>query len=85
MLWRKMIRDIWSNKGSYFACLVIVIIGLVAFTTFSIVTDNLSRPRRPSTGNRTLPTVLWVVSMPESNVRGWSTEGIKDINGRIVV
>lgn len=86
MLWRKMIRDIWSNKGSYFACLVIVIIGLVAFTTFSIVTDNLSRAQETFYREQNFAHgFVELVSMPESNVqRLVQIEGIKDINGRIV-
>ncbi|HHY36371.1 MAG TPA: FtsX-like permease family protein [Firmicutes bacterium] len=86
MLWRKLIRDIWNNKGSYFACLVIVCIGLVAFTTFSIVTDNLSRALETFYREQNFAHgFVELVSMPESNVQRLARiEGIKDINGRLV-
>ena len=29
MLWRKMFRDLKENKGAYFACVVIITIGLM--------------------------------------------------------
>lgn len=41
MLWRKMLRDIQSHAGSYVACLVLIIMGLIAFTAFAIARDNL--------------------------------------------
>ena len=41
MLWRKMLRDLWENKGAYLACMVIIVIGLMIFTSFSLVVDNL--------------------------------------------
>ncbi len=41
MLWRKMFRDLWENKGAYFACMVIIVIALTLFTAFSMVVDNL--------------------------------------------
>lgn len=41
MLVRKMLRDLWENKGAYLACIMIIIIGLMIFTTYSKVLDNL--------------------------------------------
>jgi putative ABC transport system permease protein len=41
MLRKKMLRDLRENKGAYIACLVIIIIGLMLFTSLDIVTNNL--------------------------------------------
>lgn len=41
MLIRKMYRDLWENKGAYIACIVIILIGLMIFTSYSKVMDNL--------------------------------------------
>lgn len=41
MLRRKMLRDLWESKGAYIACMIIIVIGLTVFTSYSIVMDNL--------------------------------------------
>jgi len=41
MLWRKMLRDLKDNKGAYAAAIIIIVIGLAAFTSFSLVIENL--------------------------------------------
>ena len=41
MLIRKMLRELLENKTAYFASLVIIIIGLLIYTSISIVMDNL--------------------------------------------
>ncbi len=86
MLWRKLLRDIWGNRGSYLACLVIVAIGLVIFTTFSIVSGNLKlsqdmfyREQNFADGFAEL------VLLPESALERLSrVEGIREISGRVV-
>ena len=40
-----MLRDLHENIGAYLACMVIVIIGLMVFTSFSMVRDNLQSAR----------------------------------------
>lgn len=42
MLLRKVFRDMKENKGAYAACIVVIVIGLMIFTSFSIVMDNLT-------------------------------------------
>ncbi len=86
MLWKKMIRDILSNKGSYLACLVLILIGLVVFTSFSIVRDNLSMAQESFYKNQNFAHgFIELESMPQRNAAGLSQiDGIKDINGRIV-
>lgn len=41
MLWRKLFRDIREQKGAYIACVIIILIGLMSFTAYSVVMDNL--------------------------------------------
>lgn len=86
MLWKKMIRDILSNKGSYVACLVIVIIGLIVFTAFSIVSDSLNLSKDTFYREQNFAQgFVELVSMPEHNVERLSrVEGIKEISGRVV-
>jgi putative ABC transport system permease protein len=86
MLWRKMIRDIWSNKGSYFACLVIVVMGLVVFTAFSIVSTNLDFSKDTFYQEQNFAEgFAELVSMPEANMeRLAQIEGVREISGRIV-
>ncbi len=41
ILWRKMVRDMRSNVGSYLACLVLVVLGMAAYLSFAIARDNM--------------------------------------------
>ena len=41
MLWKKMLRDLNEHKGAYIACMVIIVIGLMVFTAFSMMLENL--------------------------------------------
>jgi len=41
MLFKKMIRDIWSSRGTYIACIVIMAIGLMTYNVFSIAYNNI--------------------------------------------
>lgn len=45
MLFKKMMRDIWNQKGTYMACVTIMVIGLMTFNLFSIGYDNFSQSR----------------------------------------
>lgn len=40
-----MMRDVWSQKGTYIACVMIMVIGLMTFNLFSIGYDNFSYSR----------------------------------------
>ncbi len=37
-----MVRDIFSNRVSFLACLIIAVMGLMIFTSFSILRNNLT-------------------------------------------
>ncbi len=41
MLRKKVIRDLKENKGAYIACITVIVLGLIIFTSFSMVIDNL--------------------------------------------
>jgi putative ABC transport system permease protein len=86
MLWRKLVRDMWENKGSYAACLLIALIGLTVFIAFSIVTDNLSLSRDTFYRDQHFAAgFVELVAMPETAVdRLAAIEGIARINGRTV-
>ncbi len=86
MLWRKMIRDIWNNKGSYLACLVLVIIGLLIFTSFSIASDNLSLSQEDFYREQNFAHgFAELVSMPYQDVERLSKiEGIDQVSGRVI-
>ena len=86
MLWRKMLRDILSNKGSYLACLVLVLIGLVVFTAFSILSDNLRLSKEGFyTGQNFADGFVELTSMPQRHVERLSRiDGIKHLSGRLV-
>ncbi len=86
MLWKKMIREILSNKGSYLACLILILIGLVVFTAFSILRDNLSMAQETFYRDQNFAHgFVELESMPLRNAARLSQiDGIKNINARIV-
>ncbi len=85
MLWRKMIRDIWNNKGSYLACLVLVIIGLLIFTSFSIASENLALSQEDFYREQNFAHgFAELVSMPYQDLeRLRDIEGIDQVSGRV--
>jgi len=86
MLWKKMFRDILSSKGSYLACLVLVLIGLVVFTSFSILRENLSFSKEYFYREQNFAHgFVELECMPRGEVERLSRiEGISDISGRMV-
>jgi putative ABC transport system permease protein len=85
MLWRKMFRDLKENKGAYFACVVIITIGLMFFTAFSIVVENLYSAQENFYREQNFADgFAEVKAMPLSEVsKLQAIEGIKDIEGRL--
>lgn len=86
MLWAKMFRDLKENRGAYIACLVIIIIGLMIYTSFSMVIDNLTLSKNTFYQNQNFADGFAdVQAIPFSEVSHLrDTPGIKDIQGRIV-
>ena len=43
MLFRKMLRDLKENKTAYAACIIVIAIGLMVFTSMSMVIEDFER------------------------------------------
>jgi len=86
MLWKKVFRDLNQNKGAYLACIVIVVIGLMVFTAFSMVLDNLKMSQNSFYENQNFADgFIQVQALPFAEVQKLeSIDGIADIQGRLV-
>ncbi len=86
MLKRKMLRDLMENKLAYSACLVIITIGLMLYTSISIVMDNLYEAKDNFYREaRFADGFARIRGMPEAQVsRLAAIEGIAEIEGRLV-
>ncbi|MGI6554852.1 MAG: hypothetical protein ACOX2P_05695, partial [Bacillota bacterium] len=86
MLCRKVLRDMKENKGAYAACIVVIIIGLTIFTSFSAVTDNLTLAQRNFYRDQNFADGFAEVRrMPYREIEKLKQiPGIKDIQGRMV-
>lgn len=86
MLWRKLYRDLKENKGAYLACIVIILIGLMVYTSFSIVMDNLHSSQQNFYYQQNFADgFAEVKAMPLSEVaKLQALEGIKAIQGRLI-
>ncbi|QGT98777.1 hypothetical protein SYNTR_0184 [Candidatus Syntrophocurvum alkaliphilum] len=86
MFWKKMFRDILSNKGSYIAYLVLIVIGLITFMACSIATENLKIAKNELYEEQNFADgFIELSSMPKSNLERLSRiEGIENVSGRVV-
>lgn len=86
MLWKKMIRDLKENKGAYIACTVIIVIGLMVFTSFSMVIDNLKLSQQDFYLKQNFADGFAKVrAMPPAEVKKLKDiKGINEIQGRLV-
>jgi len=86
MLLRKVFRDMKENKGAYAACIVVIVIGLMIFTSFSIVMDNLTLSQSNFYKTQNFADGFAEVrSMPIRDVEKLrDIQGIKDIQGRMI-
>ncbi len=86
MLCRKIFRDFRENKGAYIACLIIIIIGLMVFTSFSLVGDNLRLSQQSFYKNQNFADgFIEVEAMHTSDVEKLKNiEGIDQIQGRLI-
>ena len=86
MLWRKMLRDLKDNKGAYFAGTVVIIIGLMVFSAFSLVFENLQRSQQEFYNNHNFAQgFAQVIAIPPSEINKLEAiEGISEIQGRII-
>lgn len=86
MLWKKVLRDLYNNKGAYLSCLVIIVIGLMTFTSFSLVMQNLRLSQETFYQQQNFAEgFAKVQAMPLAQVAKLKDlEGIEKIQGRLV-
>lgn len=86
MLRRKTWRDILENKGVYFACVVVIAIGLIVFTSMSVVVQSLDRAQKEFYSETHFGDgFISVKGYPENKVNSLTfIPGIDQAEGRIV-
>lgn len=86
MLLRKMLRDLWLNRGSYIACAVIIALGMLIFNMFSVGYDNFCSSKTAYyEAYNFADGFVELESMPISEAEELSQiKGIKAIEGRYV-
>ncbi len=86
MLWRKMLRDIRDQKGTYLACTVIIVLGLMVFTAFSLMVQNLKLSQQDFYQNQNFADgFAQVESLPFTEIQKLQElEGIAQVEGRFV-
>lgn len=86
VLHKKVLRDIKENKGVYIACMVVIAIGLMVFTSMSIILDNLQRAQQNFYQTTHFADgFIQLTGYPENKVKALgNSPGIADIEGRIV-
>jgi len=86
MLFRKMLRDIYENKIAYFACALVLAIGLLSYISMSLAKDNLISARDEFYSQyRFADGFASVKMMPESKLDEIrKIEGIDRVEGRLV-
>ena len=86
MLRRKTWRDILENKGVYFACVVVIAIGLMIYTTMSIVFESMTKAQQAFYSETHFADgFINVTGYPENKVNSLTfLPGIEQAEGRIV-
>lgn len=86
MLLRKMLRDLLEQKGAYGACIVVIAIGLMMYTSMSMVMDNLSLSRDTFYQNQTFADgFAEVQALPYNQVNNLlNIDGIAAVQGRLI-
>lgn len=86
MFRKKMVRDLMDNKGAYISCIIVMMIGLMIFISFSAVLDNLKLSRERFYKNQNFADgFAQVEAIPFTEVKKLeSIEGISQIQGRYV-
>lgn len=86
MLFKKMFRDLLEQKGAYAACIVVIAIGLMMYSSMSIVMDNLTLSKNSFYNNQHFAEgFAEVQAMPYNQVeRLKQIEGIQDVQGRLI-
>ena len=86
MLFRKMWRDLLEQKGAYTACMVVIAIGLMVYSSMSMVMENLVLSQTSFYKNQHFADgFAEVQAMPYTQVSKLNAiEGIELIQGRLV-
>ncbi|MBS3983647.1 MAG: ABC transporter permease [Dethiobacter sp.] len=86
MLWRKMVRDVLESKAAYLACLVVISIGLMVYTSLNLTADNLWQAKENFYREYGFPDGFATVKgIPEAEIRRLAAmPGIDQLEGRIV-
>lgn len=86
MLWKKLLRDLWGNKVSNFAIILIIGMGIMLYISLSLVMDTLDGSRTAFYAVGKFPDAyVELVSAPWSVVdRVRETEGVSKVEGRFI-
>ncbi len=86
MFWKKMIRDLKDNKGAYISCIIVMVIGLMIFISFSVVLDNVKLSKESFYKNQNFAGgFARVEAIPFTEVKKMENiKGLAQIQGRIV-
>ncbi|MHB8076370.1 ABC transporter permease [Desulfosporosinus fructosivorans] len=86
MLRRKTLRDLLENKGVYFACVVVIAIGLMIYTTMSMVFESMTKAQEAFYSETHFADgFISVTGYPEAKVNSLTyLYGIDQAEGRIV-
>ncbi|NLC76696.1 MAG: FtsX-like permease family protein [Clostridia bacterium] len=81
-----MLRDILENKGAYLACLVIIAMGVMIFTSFASIVQSLHVSQQAYYENQNFADgFVQVTAIPPGTIaRLRDIDGIEDIQGRLV-
>ena len=86
MLRRKTWRDIKENKGVYLACIVVIAIGLIVYTSMSIVVESMDKAQKDFYSETNFGDgFVTITGYPENKVNSLEfVPGIDQAEGRIV-
>lgn len=86
VLHKKLIREVIENKGVYFACIVVIAIGLMAFTSMSVILENLEHTQQSFYEQTHFADgFIRLTGYPENKVNTLANlPGITQVEGRIV-
>lgn len=86
MLNKKLLRDLFSNKGSNFAVILVIAIGIMCFNSLSIVMDTLYLSMDTFYTQGKFPDAyIEVIAAPKSAIDlAKNTDGVENIDGRII-
>ena len=85
MLWHKLWRDLWQNKGANLACITIIAIGIMAFNAFHMAVDNLDSARQAFyAASRFADVFVTVKEMPAAQLAQLEDlPGIEQVQGKL--